>query len=266
MTRRPSWLLLAALCAAPVLATPIPASLQITASVSIDTGNSQARTGSATEAGTLSLTAGAVAVAPIGFINDPTTMSPSALSSALSETGDGIGALLSMSGQATGGTNTAGPIFADYLFSLSNTSVGATYVVTFRALASNAVLATGDDAFAHSQLSVLDASLMELFFTDFFADTVNAGNNFEVASALNTFSLTLAPGDSTTLTALQRQEGGIFGAGAFSAQLDAFLSLDTIECRGDCGDPQPAVPLPGSLPLAALALVTLLAASRRNPR
>ena len=243
------------------VAAPLPGNLQITGTVSLDIANSLAPTGGASQGGQLSLTSGG-ANSTSSFSGDPSTISPASLSGGLTATGDGLSVTMTMGHISTGATAQTDGLFADYSFALSNTSATETYTVTFRAAVQNAVGATGADAFAFSDLSVLDAALIELFFTDHRADTLNPGNNFTLDSPSNVFEITLLPGQSTTLTALQRQRGGIFAAGSYLAALDAFLSIDNVRVSGG-GDPTP-VPLPGSLPLVALALMALAGASRRR--
>jgi hypothetical protein len=243
------------------VAAPLPGNLQITGTVSMDTANSLAPTGGAGQTGQLVLTSGGTSTTS-SFTGDPATINPASLSGGLTATGDGIGVDFSMSGAFAGAPATTDGLFADYSFALSNLSATETYTITFRAAVQNAVGATGADAFAFSDLSVLDAALIELFFTDHRADTLNPGNNFTLDSPGNVFDITLLPGQSTTLTALQRQRGGVFAAGSYLAALTAFLSIDNVRVSGG-GDPNP-VPLPGSLPLVALALMALAGASRRR--
>jgi hypothetical protein len=246
-------------------AAPLPSGLQVNATVSLDTANSLDPTGGATQAGTLSLTSGG-AGSSSSFSGSPATISPSSLTSGLTETGDGIGASFTMSGSlsASGSVTTDG-LFADYLLALANTSATETYVISFRAVAMNSVSASGADAFALSDLSVRDAALAELFFTDYRTDTLNPGNNLMLESASNVFQITLLPGQSTSLTALQRQRGGVFEPGAYGASLSAFLSIDNVRVTGGGPGPNP-VPAPGTLVLFGAALLMLGATSRRLVR
>jgi hypothetical protein len=249
-------------------AAPLPSGLQVNATVSLDTTNSFDATGGATQAGTLSLTSGG-AGSSSSFSGDPATISPSSLMAALTATGDGIGVNFSMSGSlSTPGIVSTDGLFADYMFALANTSATETYVISFRAAATNSVSASGPDAFAFSDLSVLDAALAELFFTDYRIDTLNAADpnvNFTLDSASNVFEITLLPGQSTSLTALQRQRGGVFDAGAYSASLMAFLSIDNVRVTGGGPGPNP-VPVPGTLVLFGAGLLMLGATSRRRVR
>ena len=143
---------------------------------------------------------------------------------------------------------------------LANTSLTETYVLTFHALMTNLVNATGRDAFAQSSISVLNAALLELVFSDYGADTVNPGNNFTLDSVTNIFSLTLNPGASTSFSALQKQRGGGFDQdAAYSASLIGFIELQDIEVRGGR-----ALPLPSTLLLTLAAVFGLLTSLRRR--
>lgn len=250
-----------ALWSALATAAPLPGGLQVTATVSLDTVNSVAPVGSADQSGSLVLTRGG-ADSVLAFLSDPTTIpSPGSLTNTLTDTGDGLKVVFSMVGIVVGaGTAQTDGLFADYLFMLGNSSATETYTVTFRATVTNSVGANGADAFAFSDLSVLDAALNELFFSDHRVDTLNPGNNLTADSASNLFAITLLPGQSTSLTALQRQRGGLFSAGDYGASLNAFLSIDSVRVEG--GNPNP-VPLPDTLALFGAALLGLVAARRR---
>lgn len=239
-----------------VVAAPIPSGLSITGTIALDTTNSVDPVGNATQSGTLSLLSGAGPTSTATFSNLPSSISPSSsLSGSLTETGNGIGALFAMSGiTATADPEQTDGLFADFTLSLSNASAASTFVVTFRATTTNSVNATGDDAFAFSQLSVLDELLNEVFFTDYQADTLNAGNNFALSSAGNTFSVTLAPGANYVFTALQSQRGGVFAPGDYSASLDSFIALESVVARNGGGN---GVPEPGTIALLSIALATL---------
>lgn len=254
------WLLAAVwlLSAGGAMAAPVPLALTITGTVALDSFNSAAALGGASQGGTLThLSAGAPTSS--SFTGNPAGLVPSSLSGALTATGDGIGARFAMSGASVGAENSVG-LFADYTLFLSNSSAVETFTIVFRALISNLVDASGADAFAFSDISVRDASISEVLFSDHSVDTFNAGNNLIADSVNDSFSVVLAPGASTTFTALQRQRGGVYAAGHFSASLDAFLSVDSVSSSGGGN----AVPLPGSLALVVLALGGLALARRRT--
>ncbi|MFG6442750.1 hypothetical protein [Roseateles sp. LKC17W] len=251
---RPQLGLITALLLAGVAAqaAPVPAGLSITGQVSFDLPNSTTPTGGAAQTGQLSLLSGG------GSTSSSFNGSPAGgpLSGAFTATGDGIGAALSGSGSMSSPTApdmTAGFVFVDYRIDLINTSATQTFTILFQAAygQGNLAQASGDDAFAASSLSVYDAVYTELIYTDFFTDTLNPGNNKALASVADTFSITLAPGQSGYFTALQTMRGGVFEPGNFNAGLDAFLSLQRIDASGD--DPG-RLPLPASLPLALTAL------------
>lgn len=240
------------------VAAPVPLALTITGTVALDSVNSAAALGGASQGGTLTHLSAGVPTSS-SFTGNPAGLVPSSLSGALTATGDGIGARFSMAGASVGAENSVG-LFADYTLFLSNSSAVETFTIVFRALISNLVDATGADAFAFSDISVRDASNSEVLFSDHRVDTLNPGNNLTADSANSIFSVVLAPGATTTFTALQRQRGGVYAAGQFSASLNAFLSVDSVSSSGGGN----AVPLPGSLALVVLALGGLALARRRT--
>ncbi|QPF75366.1 hypothetical protein G8A07_22220 [Roseateles sp. DAIF2] len=242
-------------------AAPVPSGLSITASVALDTANSLDPVGGASQSGSFFHSNGSPGSA--GFSNLPGSMSPSSLSGALLQTGDSLGLSFSMSGSTNDGADVqTDGLFADYLLSLVNSSATDTFTLLFRVSARNAVQASGADAFAFSDLSVKDAGLNELFFSDYRADTLNPGSNFELQSLDDSFTIVLAPGQSTTLSALQRQRGGAFGdgAGSYGATLASSILLEEVRSSGGPNE----LPLPGSLPLALLGLLSGAWALRRH--
>ncbi|HEY1090520.1 MAG TPA: hypothetical protein VGE47_05460 [Burkholderiaceae bacterium] len=236
--------LLVAIAGSLASAGPLPASLSVTGQVSFDTVNSFAN-GGALQSGTLTHRNGGVDTT-LAF-----GVAPNLLSGALSATGDGAGVLSSVSGTFAGPDPATVSLFADYLFNLSNSSATDTLTIFFRATAINNVSASGADAYAHSLLSVRDELNAEIFFSDISADTVNGDTSFISASDL--FSLVLAPGQSTSFSALQSLQGGAFADGSsYSASLDGFLAIEEVRSTGT---PTNDVPLPGTLPLVLLALL-----------
>lgn len=241
-------------------AAPVPTALTINASVGFDLLNSVGPQ-NAVQTGQLTHRSGG-ADATAGFTGNP---AGGPLTGSITQTGDGIGVHFQVSGSSANGSSQAGYLFADYSFSLTNTSATETFTIAFSALygrSGNTTLASGVDAFAESLFSVLDPSLSEVVFTDFFSDTVNIGNNKALASASNGFSISLAPGQSGTVTAFQKMRGGAFDQGSFSADLSAFLRLDDI--RSDQVPPPGQIPTPVSLPLVLTALGALVLSRRRR--
>ena len=242
------------------LAAPVPLALSITGTVALDGASSAAALGGATQDGTLRHLSAGVPTSS-SFTGNPAGLLPSSLSGALTATGDGIGVRFAMAGASIDAENDIG-LVADYTLFLSNGSAVETFTIVFRALISNVVGASGIDAFAFADLSVLDASSTEVLFSDHRIDTLDPVNNLNADSASDIFSVVLAPGASTTFTALQRQRGGVYATGHFSASLDAFLRVDSVSSSGSGN----AVPLPGSLALVVLGLAGLagLAPARRR--
>lgn len=245
---------------APALAAPVPSALSITASVSLDTVNSFAPVGGASQSGSLSHSTSSPGSS--SFTGLPGSLSPSSLSGGLLQTGDSFGASFSMSGSnPNGGTVQTDGLFADFVLNLANSSLTETFTLLFKVSTRNAVQASGPDAFAFSDFSLQDSSLAEIFFTDHRVDTANPGSGFELQSASDSFSIVLAPGASTTLTGLQRQRGGTFGNGPGSYSASLFTSIQLQDVDGSGGNNQ--IPLPGSLPLALLGLLSGAWALRR---
>lgn len=248
---------LSLLTAGAAWATPISSSLSIIGSVSLDTLNSSTASNGASQGGTLRAVSGGVS-STADFTDLTFSSGSSPLTRNLTDLQDGIGARHAASGTDNG---TAGLLGINYSVSLNNSSATETFVINFLAEIINAVTATGSDAFATSKISILDPTSTEVVFSDHRVDTANTGpsNNFALGSASNAFSITLAPGASATFTAAQDVEGGVFAPGQFSADMTAFLKINSITSRGG---PTNNVPLPGSLPLVALGLAALLAARR----
>lgn len=241
-------------------AGPVPSGLSITASVTLDTANSLDPVGGGTQSGTFFHVNGSPTSS--SFSNLPGTLSPSSLSGGLLQTGDSLGVSFTMSGSATAGADAqTDGLFADYLLNLANSSATETFTLLFTVGARNSVTAGGPDAFAFSDISVRDALLNELFFSDYRADTVNPGSNLQLQSVDDSFTVVLTPGQSLMLSALQRQRGGAFGIGSsYGASLDSYIQLEEVRSSGGPGND---LPLPGSLSLAALALLSWAWALRR---
>lgn len=237
---------------APLHAGPVPSGLSISASVGLDTGNSKAPVGGASQSGSIFHSNSSPGSS--SFSGSPASLSPSSLSANLLQTGDSFGASFSMSG-STGNFTTVQTdgLFADFSLNLVNSSLSETFTVLFRVDTRNVVNADGRDAFAFSDLSIKDADLNELYYTDYQADSLNPGNNRADDSLDDSFSLTLAPGQSLAISGLQRQRGGAFGDGSSSYSASLFSTILLEEVRSSGGNNQ--IPLPGSLPLALIALL-----------
>jgi MYXO-CTERM domain-containing protein len=242
-------------------AAPLPSNLVVTGSVSLDASNSSSATGGATQGGSLTLIKGGAGTT-ISFTGPLLLPLPTALTTGtLLRTGDGIEASLTMAGSTPGAANDIG-LFIDYALSLNNSSASASYVVTFRSIFNNNVRATGTDSYAYSDISVKNAAGGEVAFSDREVDTKNSSNNWSLGSANSTFSVALAPGESTSFTALQRLRGGNFAGGQFSGGMDARIVVDSVTVSGDSGTVS-SVPMPESMPLALSGLLTLALLRRR---
>ncbi|HEY4079150.1 MAG TPA: hypothetical protein VGM81_00520 [Burkholderiaceae bacterium] len=241
-----------------VFADPVPLDLTITGKFTVDAVNSWDPTGGATQTAVASALNGGV-LSQGSFSGSPSALSQGG---ALTATGDGVGGLFTMSGTRAGSDATTQGLFADYLFTLANGSATDTYTIFFRAKAVNDASASGSNAFAHSELSVSDALNNEIFFSDELIDTLNPGNNRAAVSASDLFSFVLAPGQSTTFSALQSQLGGAYDddGNSYSASLDGFLSIDEIRSSATTN----GVPSPGTLPLVLTGLVLLALRPRRR--
>src|SRR3569832_2348991 len=112
------------------LAVPIAPNISISGSASFDFFFSGAPTGDATQGGTLT--------SIIGGATTTTTFCGSTFSGAIplagsvTDIGDGFGIAFSGSGAYNGSASTIGPLFGDYSFTLSNTSLTATYTVKLK--------------------------------------------------------------------------------------------------------------------------------------
>ena len=101
--------------------------------------------------------------------------------------------------------------------------------VTFRAIVSNAVSATGADAYAFSGLSVRDDQNTEVYFSEHRVDTKNPVNELAADAASNVFSITLLAGENTRVSALQHQRGGVNSPGNYATTLDAFIRIEAVD-------------------------------------
>lgn len=246
------------LAGASAQAGPVPLGLSIQGQVSVDVVNSADTLGAGSQAVTNTIISGG-STNSLGFTGTPAA---ALVMGALTQTGDGIGSRMSMSGVfGPAGAANSGSVFVDYVLSLSNTSVFS-YTAVFNASWLNTVTAAGNDAFAYNQWSLLDSGNNELMATDHQIDKLFQANNLIYDSLNQTLSVTLAAGQSASFSALQQMIGGANDSGStYDGLLDVFLEL-----RDVTGGPTQPVPLPGSLALASLGLLLLARHGRRAAR
>ena len=208
-----------------------PFPVTITGSVSLDTTNSLSSDGGAAQSGTLTLVSDSK-TSTAAFSDTPGLIAPgSSLSGTAVKSGDGIGAHFSMSGNSNGAPATTDGVFSDFAFDLHNPSATDTYRVTFRAMLTNLVSASGADAYAYGDLSFRDAGNNELYFSEHRVDTKteNASNDLNADAPGDVFWIDLAPGATYRFDALQRQRGGTLSSGSSNADLDTFIKVQSVE-------------------------------------
>jgi len=240
-------------------AVPITSDLSISGSVTFDQGFAAGEFfGGATQSGNINVTQGGMntsntysgATAPV---NNP-------LNGTLTNTGDGFGFSGVASAPASGNQYGIG---IDLGINLANSSTTTTYVAVFRVDFSNLVNAGGNDAYTESEFSIKDALLNELFFTHLISDTLNknqkngndtgasGGSESDNGSILLTFTLnplaSLSFDGAWTLRSLVND-------GSASADLSAFISVDSVTGRGVTPNP---VPVPATLLLFMLGAVAM---------
>ena len=242
-------------------AVPIDSSLTITGSVQFDTVNSSAASGGATQGGSFSGTFSGATTS--STINNTTVTGANPLAGSMTEIGDSLGSVLNIAGES-GGTNAG--MFTDFFVDISNTSATDQFMVTFAVDFSNIIDANGGDAYADSQLSIIDTTnSLEVFFTDltsdtFFGDMVNGVNPGTFGDALADsgiamFDITINPLATINLSGLNSIEGGAYSAdGDYSGMLQTVLSIAGVT---NISTPTP-VPEPSSLLLLGLGLLGLV--------
>ena len=209
---------------------PIPVdAISASAIVTLDVAHSVGKTGNANQSGTLMLVSGA-GTSTATFAGDPTLVTHGdTLTGQMLSIGDGVGSRFSMSGSFTSGTASTDGVFSDLSFDIRNPSENQSVRVTFRAVVSNAVSATGADAYAFSGLSVRDDKNTEVYFSEHRIDTKNPINELAANAPGNVFSIVLLPGASTKVNALQHQRGGVNSPGNYAATLDASIRIEGID-------------------------------------
>ncbi|MFN0038145.1 MAG: hypothetical protein ACKVP2_01355 [Burkholderiales bacterium] len=215
---------------APSTPSSIPANALIAfGTVTLDTANSVGNTGTSNQSGTLVLVSASVTWTAT-FANNPAAVIPAGtVSDQILRIGDGVGSRFFMSGSSAGAPSTTDGIFSDFWLDIRNPSVSQAVRVTFRAVVNNAVSATGGDAYAFSGLSVRDDGNIEVYFSENRIDTLNPVNNLAEVAVSELFSIVLAPGAVTRISALQNQRGGVNGVGDYSATLDAFIRVESVD-------------------------------------
>ena len=150
----------------------------------------------------------------------------------------------------------------DTMISVTNNAL-VIQTIDFRLDFSNLVSATGDDAYADSELVLQqklfgEFSFTEIFFSDLVSDTVN-GDTFN-GNATGTmgvqqsdtgvffFSLLLNPAEQADLRMIWTLNGGDFAGGLASAKLNASLKV---------------VPIPGALWLMLSGMLVLIRVARK---
>jgi hypothetical protein len=214
-------------------ASPLNPFATITGSSSLDSTNSVTNTGNATQSGTLVVISGALEKTAT-FSGNPAPVPPTpayAQTARISSVNDGVGARIKMSGRWDGAPAqaTTDGLFADFAFDIANTSTTRSLRVTFRVDLSRLVAATGLDTFAYADLSIRDANNNELYFFERRVDTGVPGNEVNLESATDTFSVDVTPGATHRITGLQRLRGGAMGnAGSYRNEIDAIVVVDNV--------------------------------------
>ena len=256
-------------------ATPFDSNIAISGSAEFDsTGNPSAPTGNATQSGTLTRIIGGTTTTTT--LNGTVVTGADPLTGSLTDFGDGFGIALNASGSFNDATAEIDELFGDYLFTITNNSLIDTFIVNLKLAFDNRVDASGDDAFAQSEISLDNVtSAAEIFFSDLSSDTVNGNEKYVFPSFTNVasgsggaltdigsliLSFTLAPGAVVNLgdgSFELNVDGGVFTPGSFSAAVSTLLTVDSVVKQQT---PPPTVPEPETLFLlgAGLALFRLV--------
>jgi hypothetical protein len=266
---RTHWTALLTLCfAASALANPIPTDLSITGSLAFD-DTVGPPFGDALQSGSFSATEGG-ATSTSTFDGDTVTGNNPLSATFSDDNGDGLAVDSSASAGDASDLN-------EYFFgfdgevNLGNSSVTDTYEIFFDFEYNNRVEANVD-AFADNEL-ILSDDFGELFFTDlvsdtFFGNEVGGVGQPESGGVLQemgifSFSLQLAPGESSMLSLFSTSFGGAFSGGTSFSSLSYRLGITDIVSSNE--PPPEPVPEPATTTLLLLGL-GIAAASRRRQR
>ena len=231
-------------------AVPFTTDLSINGSVEFDPSAISQVVGNASQGGSLLLTSGGVGSA--SAINGIVADAPNPQAGALTDFGDGVGALFNMTGAFDGNTAQS-TMEAGYGISIDNTSLTNTYKVTFKATYENAVFAAGvfnnlpgvpdelEGAFLDGEMFLNDLNgPTELFFTDAISDVVfgnelrrvGTGNigGFEVDAGMMFFDVIIDPSSTINLAGFQDLEGAAFleTANNYNGFLNVFIEIDDV--------------------------------------
>ena len=229
------------------LAVPFDPAVNIIGTISLDTTNSTAPTGNATQSGTLAITSGGVPTSTTFTNLTPSGANP--LSAPLTDIGDNVSTSFTIGGFGNPAPSQNEHLFGNYILNLANSSLTDTFEVVFGVSLANNLSATGADTFVIAELRI-DPTTAAIVFDRHARDTVN-GNTDD--NGVLSFSLTLAPSASIQIPGLQELRGGSFALDSIhNGVYTTALSVATVRNLTN-GGPTP-VPEPGSFLLLGIGL------------